>query len=84
MRFNSNNPSFKVLPIDLPTTRRPIGAIIENAEFSALSRSFSLTALVKSPGRYRYEISVEVQMSVWVNRVDLMMSVSACRHALKI
>jgi DNA-binding transcriptional LysR family regulator len=27
MRFNSNNPAFKVLPIDLPTTRRPIGAI---------------------------------------------------------
>jgi len=27
MRFNLNNPAFKVLPIDLPTTRRPIGAI---------------------------------------------------------
>jgi DNA-binding transcriptional LysR family regulator len=27
MRFNLNNPVFKVLPIDLPTTRRPIGAI---------------------------------------------------------
>jgi DNA-binding transcriptional LysR family regulator len=27
MRFNLNNPAFKVLPIDLPSTRRPIGAI---------------------------------------------------------
>jgi DNA-binding transcriptional LysR family regulator len=27
MRFNLNNPVFKVLPIDLPMTRRPIGAI---------------------------------------------------------
>jgi DNA-binding transcriptional LysR family regulator len=27
VRFNLNNPAFKVLPIDLPTTRRPIGVI---------------------------------------------------------
>jgi len=27
MRFNLNHPAFKVLPIDLPTTRRPIGVI---------------------------------------------------------
>jgi DNA-binding transcriptional LysR family regulator len=27
MKFNLNNPAFKVLPIDLPTTRRPIGAV---------------------------------------------------------
>ena len=27
MQFNLNNPAFKVLPIGLPTTRRPIGAI---------------------------------------------------------
>jgi DNA-binding transcriptional LysR family regulator len=27
IRFNLDNPAFKVLPIDLPTTRRPIGAI---------------------------------------------------------
>ena len=27
MRFNLNNPAFKVLPIDLPTTRRPIGVV---------------------------------------------------------
>ena len=27
MQFNLNHPAFKVLPIDLPTTRRPIGVI---------------------------------------------------------
>ena len=41
MRFNLNNPAFKVLPIDLPTTRRPIGAItLRNRTLSPVARLF--------------------------------------------
>ena len=41
MRFNDNNPAFKVLPIDLPTTRRPIGAITLKARtLSPVGRLF--------------------------------------------
>jgi DNA-binding transcriptional LysR family regulator len=41
MRFNFNNPAFKVLPIDLPTTRRPIGAITLKARtLSPVGRLF--------------------------------------------
>jgi DNA-binding transcriptional LysR family regulator len=41
MRFNLNNPVFKVLPIDLPKTRRPIGAITLKARtLSPVARLF--------------------------------------------
>ena len=41
MRFNLNNPAFKVLPIDLPTTRRPIGAItLKTRTLSPVARLF--------------------------------------------
>ena len=41
MRFNLNNPAFKVLPIDLPTTRRPIGAItLTNRTLSPVAQLF--------------------------------------------
>jgi DNA-binding transcriptional LysR family regulator len=41
MRFNPNNPVFKVLPIDLPTTRRPIGAItLKTRTLSPIARLF--------------------------------------------
>jgi DNA-binding transcriptional LysR family regulator len=41
MRFNLNNPGFKVLPIELPTTRRPIGAITLKARtLSPIARLF--------------------------------------------
>jgi DNA-binding transcriptional LysR family regulator len=41
MRFNLNNPVFKVLPIDLPTTRRPIGAItLKTRTLSPVARLF--------------------------------------------
>ncbi|WP_426538174.1 LysR substrate-binding domain-containing protein [Bradyrhizobium sp. McL0615] len=41
MRFNFNNPAFKVLPISLPTTRRPIGAISLKARtLSPVARLF--------------------------------------------
>jgi DNA-binding transcriptional LysR family regulator len=41
MRFNLNNPAFKVLPIVLPTTRRPIGAItLKTRTLSPVARLF--------------------------------------------
>jgi DNA-binding transcriptional LysR family regulator len=41
MRFNFNNPALKVLPISLPTTRRPIGAISLKARtLSPVARLF--------------------------------------------
>ena len=41
MRFNPDNPAFKVLPIDLPTTRRPIAAIVLKARtLSPVARLF--------------------------------------------
>jgi|KBSMisStaDraftv2_1062788.scaffolds.fasta_scaffold88751_2 DNA-binding transcriptional LysR family regulator len=41
MRFNLDNPAFKVLPIDLPTTRRPIAAIVLKARtLSSVARLF--------------------------------------------
>jgi DNA-binding transcriptional LysR family regulator len=41
MRFNLDNPAFKVLPIDLPTTRRPIAAIVLKARtLSPVARLF--------------------------------------------
>jgi DNA-binding transcriptional LysR family regulator len=41
MRFNLNNPAFKALPIDLPTTRRPIGAItLKTRTLSPVARLF--------------------------------------------
>jgi DNA-binding transcriptional LysR family regulator len=41
LRFNLNNSAFKVLPIDLPTTRRPIGAItLRNRTLSPVAQLF--------------------------------------------
>jgi DNA-binding transcriptional LysR family regulator len=41
MRFNPDNPAFKVLPIDLPTTRRPIASIVLKARtLSPVARLF--------------------------------------------
>jgi len=41
MQFNPSNPVFKVLPIDLPTTRRPIGAItLRTRTLSPVARLF--------------------------------------------
>ena len=45
MRFNLNNPVFKALPIDLPTTRRPIGAItLKTRTLSPVAQLFMETA----------------------------------------
>ena len=42
MRFNLNNPVFKALPIDLPTTRRPIGAItLKTRTLSPIAQLFT-------------------------------------------
>jgi DNA-binding transcriptional LysR family regulator len=41
LRFNLNNSAFKVLPVDLPTTRRPIGAItLRNRTLSPVAQLF--------------------------------------------
>jgi DNA-binding transcriptional LysR family regulator len=41
MRFNPDNPAFKVLPIDLPTTRRPVGIItLKNRTLSPAAQLF--------------------------------------------
>jgi DNA-binding transcriptional LysR family regulator len=41
MSFNLNKPAFKVLPIDLPTTRRPIGVItLKNRTLSPVAQLF--------------------------------------------
>jgi len=41
MRFNFNNPAFEVLPKNLPSTRRPIGAISLKARtLSPVARMF--------------------------------------------
>ena len=45
MRFNLNNPAFKALPIELPTTRRPIGAItLKTRTLSPVAQLFMDTA----------------------------------------
>jgi DNA-binding transcriptional LysR family regulator len=41
VRFNPDNSAFKVLPVDLPTTRRPIGAItLRNRTLSPVAQLF--------------------------------------------
>jgi DNA-binding transcriptional LysR family regulator len=41
MRFSLNTPAFKVLPIDMPTTRRPIGVItLKNRTLSPVAQLF--------------------------------------------
>ena len=57
MRFNFNNPAIKVLPIDLPTTRRPIGAISLRSVRSALSRGCSSTTRMRWPRLFPGNIS---------------------------
>ena len=41
MKFSLNNPAFKVLPINLPITRRPIGIVtLKNRTLSPLAQIF--------------------------------------------